>query len=334
MTAKATMISFACSGCGRGFTVPASYVGRKATCKTCATKVVVPALSEAPQLAERIAAGVGQDAPYNDQRHSTVEASDLMEAQALGDIHGARTHAIADEMSRTTTTRRRPSHFEVVSEAQSPPLAAALAPSDEAEVETPLPVAEHSPQHSEMGEMVDPSAEVSQETSEIEEIPAPTPPAKIPVRIRRLMVDAEQMAKAFSGDGPIRIKSAVGDPPELYKVEYHVKGLQKGWFGRPKKRDTHVVEIQLTSEFPRVSPKCRMLTPVFHPNIDDTTVCITDHWTAGERLVDLVVRIGEMLAYQAYNIKSPLNGEAAMWADLNPKQLPVDSRNLHPGEIT
>lgn len=28
-----------------------------------------------------------------------------------------------------------------------------------------------------------------------------------------------------------------------------------------------------------------------------------DHWTAAERLTDLVVRIGEMLAYQAFNIK-------------------------------
>ena len=55
---------------------------------------------------------------------------------------------------------------------------------------------------------------------------------------------------------------------------------------------------------------------------------VGDHWTAGERLVDLIIRIGQMLAYQDYNIKSPLNGEAAMWADLNPKKLPVDSQNL------
>ena len=75
-----------------------------------------------------------------------------------------------------------------------------------------------------------------------------------------------------------------------------------------------------------------MLTPVFHPNIDETTICVGDHWTAGARLVDLVIQIGEMLAYQAYNIKSPLNGEAAMWADLNPDKLPIDSQNLHPGE--
>jgi len=38
-----------------------------------------------------------------------------------------------------------------------------------------------------------------------------------------------------------------------------------------------------------------------------------------------------MLAYQAYNIKSPLNAEAAMWADLHQSELPTDARNLHPG---
>ena len=76
-----------------------------------------------------------------------------------------------------------------------------------------------------------------------------------------------------------------------------------------------------------------MLTPIFHPNIEPATICVGDHWTAGERLVDLVVRIGEMIAYQAYNVKSPLDGEAAMWADLHVRDLPVDDRNLRPPEL-
>ncbi len=76
-----------------------------------------------------------------------------------------------------------------------------------------------------------------------------------------------------------------------------------------------------------------MLTPIFHPNIDAAVICVGDHWTAGERLVDLVVRIGEMIAFQAYNIKSPLNGEAAMWADLHAGELPIDSRIIRPPEI-
>jgi hypothetical protein len=39
-----------------------------------------------------------------------------------------------------------------------------------------------------------------------------------------------------------------------------------------------------------------------------------------------------MIAYQAYNIQSPLDAEAAMWADLNPQSLPTDRRPLRPGD--
>ena len=47
--------------------------------------------------------------------------------------------------------------------------------------------------------------------------------------------------------------------------------------------------------------------------------------------MDLVVRIGEMIMFQAYNIQSPLDGEAAMWADLNQHRLPIDRRDLLAG---
>ncbi len=158
-------------------------------------------------------------------------------------------------------------------------------------------------------------------------------PKRIPMRIRRLSADAEQMHAAFKTSPAIRILSTEGDPPELYRVAYNVLSLDRGKKAdQPVARDTHEVEIQLTSEYPRISPKCRMLTPIFHPNIDPSTICVGDHWAAGERLVDLVVRIGEMLAYQAYNIKSPLDAEAAMWADLNQHKLPTDPRDLRPAE--
>jgi tetratricopeptide (TPR) repeat protein len=136
------------------------------------------------------------------------------------------------------------------------------------------------------------------------------------------------MTQAFGQGSVIRIQEATGDPPELYRIAYRVHGLAPGAKSVPEPRDEHLVEIQLTSEYPRVSPKCKVLTPIFHPNIDPTTICVGDHWTAGEKLVDLVIRIGEMIAFQAYNIKSPLDGEAAMWADLNRNQLPIDKRDL------
>ncbi|QOV88811.1 ubiquitin-conjugating enzyme E2 [Humisphaera borealis] len=158
-------------------------------------------------------------------------------------------------------------------------------------------------------------------------------PRRIPMRIRRLTADAEQMASAFANSPHIRVISTEGSPPELYRLAYKVNSLDRGKKpNQPVPRQLHEVEIQLTSEYPRISPKCRMLTPIFHPNIDPTTICVGDHWAAGERLVDLAVRIGEMLAFQAYNIKSPLDAEAAMWADLNADKLPTDTSDLRPAE--
>ena len=156
---------------------------------------------------------------------------------------------------------------------------------------------------------------------------------KLPVRTRRLVADANMLAAAFKNFPYIKVRKREGNPPDLYQIAYKVRGLTRGPDGNPVYRETHVAEIQLTSDYPRQSPKCRMLTPVFHPNIEPTTICVGDHWTAGERLVDLVIRIGEMIAYQAYNIKSPLDGDAAMWADKNPQHLPVDNRDLRPPDL-
>jgi ubiquitin-protein ligase/DNA-directed RNA polymerase subunit RPC12/RpoP len=171
-------------------------------------------------------------------------------------------------------------------------------------------------------------------------LPAVEPPTvtspitgKVPMRTRRLRADAEAMATAFRNFEAIKATPLAGDPPESYRVDYSITSLERGPDGKPQFRKQHSIEIQLTSEYPRLSPKCKMLTPIFHPNIDPASICVGDHWTAGERLVDLVVRIGEMIGYQAYNIQSPLDGEAAMWADLHRDQLPTDKRDLRPAEL-
>jgi ubiquitin-protein ligase len=161
---------------------------------------------------------------------------------------------------------------------------------------------------------------------------AAVPQRSSAVRARRLTADAAQVAAAFRNSPHIRLLATAGDPIETYQIQYNVRGLERGPNGQPVLREQHRAEIQLTREYPRQSPKCKILTPIFHPNIEPAVVCVGDHWTAGERLVDLIVRIGEMIAYQAYNIKSPLDGEAAMWADLHRDHLPIDNRNLQPAE--
>jgi len=135
--------------------------------------------------------------------------------------------------------------------------------------------------------------------------------------------------RATLGDSQtIRIRSTRGNPPERYEIEYCIKSLQLLDDGRLVERADHVAEIILTTDYPRYGPQCRMLTPIFHPNINDSAICIGDHWAASESLADLVVRIGEIIAYQSHNTKSPLNADAARWVDENLSLLPIDDRDL------
>lgn len=137
-------------------------------------------------------------------------------------------------------------------------------------------------------------------------------------RDRRLRADGEELALRFHPGRPIRLTRREGDPPESFVLTID---LQTGPL---------TMRVDLSGEYPRVAPRCVMLGPVFHPNVDSSgVVCVGDHWSAGERLSDLIIRIAEMLAFQSYNIRSPLNAEAAMWADLNASKLPLDSRDFN-----
>jgi ubiquitin-protein ligase len=152
----------------------------------------------------------------------------------------------------------------------------------------------------------------------------------VPPRIRRLAQDY-QLLQGVLKDWPlIQISGTAGLPPEMYRFTYNVRGLYVAPTGEILERNVHVLEVNLTLGYPRRAPQCRMLTPVFHPNFDDSTVCIGDFWAASEGLDDLIIRIGRMITYQEYNTKSPLNGLAAKWAAQNAQMLPVDARSLAP----
>ncbi|MBT3288599.1 MAG: hypothetical protein HN904_06015 [Victivallales bacterium] len=145
------------------------------------------------------------------------------------------------------------------------------------------------------------------------------------VRLRRLNADYERIRAAFTGDGRIRLLDTIGDPPEKYQFEFFVPSLQMDAATKTVRQHNHfVAEVSLTHAYPRMSPQCRMLTPVFHPNIAPHAICIGDHWAAGESLPNLIVRIAEMLVFQSYNIRSPLNGEAAKWVEMNQRAVPLD----------
>jgi ubiquitin-protein ligase len=149
-------------------------------------------------------------------------------------------------------------------------------------------------------------------------------------RIRRLVQDHELLQRVLKDWSLIQITGTAGLPPEIYRFTYNIRGLYVSGSGEILERGAHVLEVNLSLGYPRRAPQCRMLTPVFHPNFDDATVCIGDFWAASEGLDDLIIRIGRMIAYQEYNTKSPLNGLAAKWAAQNTNLLPVDARSVAP----
>jgi ubiquitin-protein ligase len=143
------------------------------------------------------------------------------------------------------------------------------------------------------------------------------------VRLRRIKADYEALRRLAHLHPRIEIEGVAGNPPDRYRIKLKVKSLRERG-DAIETVDEHRLEVTMPRGYPRDAPLFRMLTPVFHPNIAPHAVCIGDDWTAGESLDLLVQRVGEILAYQSYNTKSPLNGRAAQWVDEHRDRLPVD----------
>ena len=74
-------------------------------------------------------------------------------------------------------------------------------------------------------------------------------------------------------------------------------------------------------------------TPVFHPNISSSgVVCLGGYgtnWVPSLQLDELCVMLWDMIRYQNFDVESPYNREAAMWArEQSDFRLPLDDRSL------
>ncbi|MGE5398683.1 MAG: ubiquitin-conjugating enzyme E2 [Chitinophagales bacterium] len=148
-------------------------------------------------------------------------------------------------------------------------------------------------------------------------------------RMRRLKADYERIQNEFSLHPHIKAEPIDGKPPCRYLVTYYLKGLR--WdkrIQRPVETDFHQAEIYLHLEYPRLKPQCIMKTEIFHPNFGDW-ICVGDYWAAGETLASIIIQIGQMIQYQIYNPRSPVNPQAAKWARENENLLPIGLINLY-----
>lgn len=150
-------------------------------------------------------------------------------------------------------------------------------------------------------------------------------------RQRRLMADYAGLKSEFAGHPNVLVEPIGAVPPETYRITYRVRGLRLE-DDQPVTVDEHVCEIRLPLGYPREQPYVVPVTPVFHPNIS-SHYCVGDYWSAGQSLADIVRKIGDMLQYRTYNVKSPLDAVAALWATENEALFPVGDVQLGSPEI-
>jgi ubiquitin-protein ligase len=143
------------------------------------------------------------------------------------------------------------------------------------------------------------------------------------LRLKRLQSDYEAVKRLARLHPRIEVEGVSGNPPDRYRLKLTVRSLREK-AGTVIVAKHHRLEVTLPHGYPRDAPLCRMLTPVFHPNIAPHAVCIGDHWSAAESLDSMIQRVGEMLAFQSYNVKSPLNGRAAQYVEQNPERIPLE----------
>lgn len=133
-------------------------------------------------------------------------------------------------------------------------------------------------------------------------------------RLRRLSADYDSVREAFSGHPHLVVEPAgTRRPPENYRVTFRLRGLTLTG-DQPGYADVHEVEIMLPRHYPAEKPYVVPLTPLFHPNVRDY-YCIADYWAAGTTLVDVIVKLGDMIQWRVYNPASPLDAIAAKWAN-------------------
>ena len=148
---------------------------------------------------------------------------------------------------------------------------------------------------------------------------------------RRLKHDFTAMLKLREESSILRFTSS-GTPVTRYLVEFRGRSLARER-GKVVYQDRHEVEIKLGVSYPRTMPELRWITPIYHPNISEIgLVCLGGwgtHWVPSLHLDELCNMLWDMARYHNYDIRSPYNRDAALWAaNQTTFAFPTDTRPL------
>ena len=151
-------------------------------------------------------------------------------------------------------------------------------------------------------------------------------------RTRRLEADYRAIQQ-LAAESTIFDFQATGPVPDTYRFRFHGPGTWKTRRRTVAIRDYHEIVVELGAAYPRLMPGINWQTPVFHPNVSSSgIVCLGGYgtnWVPSLRLDELCVMLWDMIRYENYDVQSPYNREAALWArDQRDFRLPLDDRPL------
>ncbi|MEM7453986.1 MAG: ubiquitin-conjugating enzyme E2 [Planctomycetota bacterium] len=151
-------------------------------------------------------------------------------------------------------------------------------------------------------------------------------------RERRLLSDYKGVQQLMR-ESSIFSFEASGKPPQRYRLFFKGHGLFRPNPNVVEIRDHHEILIDLGAAYPRMVPNLAWQTPVFHPNISNNgVVCLGGygkHWVPSLTLAELCTMLWDMIRYKNFDVESPYNREAALWAKTqNAMRLPLDPRSI------
>ena len=156
-------------------------------------------------------------------------------------------------------------------------------------------------------------------------------------REKRLEADycgVAELAKAssvFSFEAPGRL-------PQRYRLKFEGVGVALSLVGKVEPVHSHEVIVNLGAAYPRMIPQLTWQTPIYHPNISNNgVVCLGGygtHWVPSLTLSKMVEMLWDIVRYANFDVNSPYNREAAIWArEQSEYPFPLDGRTIRdPGE--
>ncbi len=133
--------------------------------------------------------------------------------------------------------------------------------------------------------------------------------------VAKLRLDYEEMKGLQQRDQRVNFE-AEGDPPFKYRLTFHCRGLAPGEEG-PVWRDSHECEVVLGTDYPVEPPQITWQTPLFHPNVKDSAVClggVTERpFPSFGGMVYICEMLLDMVQCRNYELHGVLNPEAGQW---------------------